>query len=100
MDIFGEQGETYDGALWLFSGMSGVWGPGGRHRSIGEAEAALRDYANVELRFERRLIEKGLTKHAAVVAQAKENVAVITRVETGDVVSLAPLPSDYGGGRG
>ena len=94
--MFGAQEESYEGALWLFSGMSGVWGPGGRQGSIAESESALRSYVDVELLFERRFIEHGISRYAATVAEAKENVAVVTRVETGDVVSFAPLPGDYG----
>jgi hypothetical protein len=99
LDLFGSQGESYDGALWLFSGMAGVWSPGGRHSTVEGVENALRSYVNIELIFDRRLRNDGMTKYAAKVAAAGENIAVVTRVENGDIVSQAPLPPDFDNGR-
>jgi hypothetical protein len=92
-DIFSEQKETYRVSLWLYNSTKGVSCPGGHWDTIDEAETALAAYAEEDLVFHRDTIE--------VVAAFREvhsqniNVAVVLRVEMGDVVSRAPVPDGW-----
>jgi len=94
LDLFGESRcESFDGSLWLFGATNGVRGPPGRHSSIEGAEEALLRYTGLNLSFERELIREG-RKLVNQAVREKWNLAVVTRVETQDVLSWALLPQD------
>lgn len=93
--MFSDQEEHYRGALWLYNTTQGVVAPGGQYETIDEAEATLAAYADEELAFIRETIDNGITTYAQQAYAGAFNVAVITRVENGDVVSRALLPDGW-----
>ena len=90
-DLFSDRPTTYSGSLWLFQSTKGVYVPGGHYDTVEEAEAALATAAKLELSWTHEFIEDGITTFASTVYGRNMNVAVITRLETGDVHSHAPI---------
>lgn len=93
--MFGDQEETYSASLWLWDSTKGVIVLGGHRTTIEEAEVAMATYTGLDLTWTREHIEDGTTTYAAKTWERRVNLAVISRVETGDVVSHTPLPKGW-----
>lgn len=90
-DLFGDQDESYRASLWLYDSTQGVTALGAAYDTIEAAEAALVAYSGLELIWSRDTIDNGITVFAEKAYRDKINLAVILRVENGDVVSHAPI---------
>jgi hypothetical protein len=91
LDLFGDQEESYRASLWLYNSTQGVVSYGGSHDTIEAAEAALVDESGLELTWSRDTIDDGITVLAEKAYSDHINLAVVIRVENGDVVSHAPI---------
>lgn len=86
--MFGEP-DKYRASLWLPCTTNGVVGLGGVHLEPEGAEEKLRTYTKLELTFKREPTTPN------TVWTQKLNVAVVTGVDSGDVISYAPIPKDW-----
>jgi hypothetical protein len=89
LDLFGNEPSTYRGSLWLYQSTQGITALGAQHAAVDSVEEQLREYAQLPLQFVRT---------ATTAAQAYKNrinVAVVTQVQSGDVVSKAPIEDGW-----
>ena len=94
LDLFGDGGDPrYRAALWLYGTTKGVVSLAGSHSSLEEAEDSLRGRVPSDLSFTRECIPDGDAHYASRAYSDRVNVAVVTIVGTGDVVSRALLPN-------
>jgi hypothetical protein len=93
LELFGDVGEPhYSASLWMYGTAKGVVGLGGSHTSIDDAEEILRGRVSSELSFIRERIPDGDVHYASRAYSDRVDVAVVTLVGTGDIVSRALLP--------
>jgi hypothetical protein len=96
LDMFEEgRTETYSGSLWLYQSTNGVTAPGAVHETIEAAEQALTEYSGLDLDFVREHVEDGIITLATKACEDNINLAVVLRVESGDVVAHAPIPDGW-----
>ena len=88
LELFGPQ-ETYRGCFWLFQSTQGVVGLGGENTRVSDAQFALKKWSGLPLTFN----EGQLTANDAW--KNRQNVAVVTGKESGQVVAWAPVPDGW-----
>jgi len=97
LDLFtpGGRPTTFRASLWLYGSTQGVVALAGAHESVEAAEAVLAARTGIELTLHREVIEDGIDQLAARMYEAGDSLAVVIRIETGDVHSQAPLPRGW-----
>jgi len=93
--MFSDQPETYRTSLWLWHSTQGVIAPGGTHESREAAQVAMGAYSKLSLDWTVETIDDGITVYAERTYEEHRNLAVITRVENGDVVAHARIPDGW-----
>jgi hypothetical protein len=94
-DMFSTQTETYRTSLWLWQSTQGVVAPGDLHESREDAQAAMETFSELTLEWKVETIDDGTTIYAERTYEENRNLAVVTRVENGDVVSHASVPDGW-----
>ncbi len=84
---------TYAVLMWTFGGNGSSLFPTPRDvfETVEEAKLVFQATVGIDAHFVDKLVENGLTHYPREAFDKRKNIAVIYRLETGDVVSVAEV---------